>query len=261
MRQEILRALATESEKEVAGHILDLIEKTLERQSVEVSWFLTLSEQDLVAQIMRRFPQVNYIFTGGFPRAERKQMVVGPAQVALDDKADLVALEIQVRTGPQVEELSQRDLQGAVLGLGLNRRYVGDIVRTDNGGEVVVVTALAPVIVQNLISVSRYPAQAVIIALQDLSVGVERKKLVKATVAALRLDAVAAAGFGKSRSWMAREIKSLRVRVNGSPAKSSAQLVKEGDIISLGGKGRVVLVTVGGRTKKDRIFIEMERYY
>ena len=261
MRQEILRALTTETEKQVAGHVLDLIEKTLERQSVEVSWFLTLSEQDLVTQVMRRFPQVDYIFYGGFPRAERKRMVVGPAQVALHDKADLMALEIQVRTGPQAEELSQRDLQGAVLGLGLNRRYVGDIVRTDNGGGGGVVTALAPVIMQNLISVSRYPAHAAIMDLQDLSVGVERKKIVKATVAALRLDAVAAAGFGKSRSWMTREIRSLRVRVNGSPAKSPAQLVKEGDIISLGGKGRVVLATVGGQTKKDRTVVEMERYY
>lgn len=260
MRHQILQVLSTDEEREIGAHILDIVDKVLERGTVHVSWFLNLSEQDLVSQIMRRFPDVSYAFEGGFPRAERKRLIVGPPNADLQDTADIVALRIKVKTGSQ-NEISQRDLQGAVLGLGLNRRFIGDIVLAEGGGELVASSNLGSEIIRALSSVNRYSAQAELISLDQLSIGVERKKMVKATVSALRIDAVAAAGFGKSRSLMAREIKSLRVRVNGSPAKSPSKLVKEGDIISLGGKGRIVLVGVGGKTKKERTVIEIERYY
>ncbi|MBO8125931.1 MAG: hypothetical protein H0Z38_01700 [Firmicutes bacterium] len=260
MRQEILQLLTTPEEREVAGHVLDLVERVKERGSVETSWFLALAEQDLVSQIMRRFPDLEHIFLGGFPKAERKRLVLGPQYSDLQSHGEIGAVRIEVKTGPE-GEISHRDLLGAVLGLGLNRRYLGDVVVTETGGELVAANYLVPEIVRGLVSVSRYPARAERIPLEELSVGLERKKLVKATVPSLRLDAVAAAGFGKSRSVMAREIKAMRIRVNGSPAKSPSQSVGQGDMISVHGKGRIVIAKVGGQTKKGRTVLEIERYY
>ena len=85
-------------------------------------------------------------------------------------------------------------------------------------------------------------------------------KVINATVADLRLDAVAAAGYGVSRSRMADEIKSLNVKVNWQEAKKAAQPVKEGDVLSFRGRGRVEVAEIRGTTKKGRISITLKRY-
>ena len=83
---------------------------------------------------------------------------------------------------------------------------------------------------------------------------------ISATVAALRLDAVAAAAFGVSRSRRAEEFKGQNVRVNWQDAKNPSQLVKEGDVISFRSRGRAELAEVRGTTKKGRMAITMKRY-
>lgn len=98
------------------------------------------------------------------------------------------------------------------------------------------------------------------IPLTELKEKEQKIKLISATVAALRLDAVAAAGYGVSRSRMADEIKGQNVRLNWQEAKSPSQTVKEGDIISFRSRGRVELSEVRGTTKKGRFAITVKRY-
>ena len=94
----------------------------------------------------------------------------------------------------------------------------------------------------------------------DLLQKEEKVKVISATVAALRLDAVAAAGYGVSRSRMADEIKGQNVKVNWKEAKNAAQPVSEGDIISFRSRGRVEVAEIRGTTKKGRLSITLKRY-
>jgi RNA-binding protein YlmH len=98
------------------------------------------------------------------------------------------------------------------------------------------------------------------IELSQLQVKEEKVKLISATVAALRLDAVAAAGYGTSRSRMAEEIKGQNVKVNWKEAKNAAQPVNEGDVLSFRGRGRVEVAEIRGTTKKGRLSITLKRY-
>ena len=85
-------------------------------------------------------------------------------------------------------------------------------------------------------------------------------KEISATVADLRIDAVAAAGYGVSRSRMVEEIKAENIFINGQAAKKPAQTVKEKDEIKFGARPKVVLAEVRGATKKGRIGITLHRY-
>lgn len=76
----------------------------------------------------------------------------------------------------------------------------------------------------------------------------------------MRLDVVAAAGFGVSRSKMAEDIQIDKVKVNWQEAKSSSQSVKAGDIISMRGRGRVEVCEVFGQTKKGRTSVLLKRF-
>ena len=128
------------------------------------------------------------------------------------------------------------------------------------GAQLAADKALAGYIESNLTQIGAAPVTLEQIVRESLQVKEEKVKLISATVAALRLDAVAAAGYGTSRSRMAEEIKSQNVKVNWKDAKNAAQAVTEGDVISFRGRGRVELAEVRGLTKKGRCSITLKRY-
>ena len=71
---------------------------------------------------------------------------------------------------------------------------------------------------------------------EQLAVGSERVKEIRTTVASLRLDAIAGAGFGTSRTKMAKEIKAERVKVNWQSVTNPSASVAQGDVISIRGQ-------------------------
>lgn len=83
--------------------------------------------------------------------------------------------------------------------------------------------------------------------------------MVKGSVASPRLDAVGSLAFGMSRTRMAREVKAERVAINGRVTTNPADIVKEGDVISLDGKGEAVVHELAGPTRKGRTAITVQR--
>ena len=88
----------------------------------------------------------------------------------------------------------------------------------------------------------------------------ERIKEINATVASMRAVSVAAAGFGVSRSRAVSDIEAEKLKLNWQAVKNASQTVKEGDVLSMRGRGRVEVVEVRGKTKKGRIGISLRRY-
>jgi RNA-binding protein YlmH len=76
--------------------------------------------------------------------------------------------------------------------------------------------------------------------------------------ASLRLDAIASAGFGVSRSKMSDLISAGDVRVNWKEITQSSQALKTGDLVSIRGKGRLEIGEIVV-TKKERYRIQLTR--
>ena len=167
---------------------------------------------------------------------------------------------LQITWDKRYGDIGHRDVLGAFMGLGCKREIMGDIVFNEEGGQIVVDTAMSNFVVTNLTKIGAATVEVREIAFADLQEKEQKIKLISSTVAALRLDAVAAAGYGVSRSRMADEIKGQNVRLNWQDAKSPSQTVKEGDIISFRSRGRVELSEVRGTTKKGRFAITPKRY-
>jgi RNA-binding protein YlmH len=74
------------------------------------------------------------------------------------------------------------------------------------------------------------------------------------TEASLRLDAIASAGFGMSRSKMVDFVSSGDGRVNWKDIQ-----LKAGDMIAVRGKGRLEIGEIA-ITKKERYRINLTRY-
>ena len=74
-----------------------------------------------------------------------------------------------------------------------------------------------------------------------------------------RLDAIASAGFGMSRSKMVDMINAGDVRVNWKEVTSSSYQVKPGDLIAIRGKGRLEIGEVSV-TKKQSYRLGLTRF-
>ena len=149
---------------------------------------------------------------------------------------------------------------GALLGIGIERYTVGDIILQNSGAYVFVEKSMVPYIKSELVSIGRYQKiNMEEIALEEICLKKPRVKVIHTTVSALRMDAICAVAFGMSRSTSAKLIEADKARCNGLLVGASAR-IKEGDTITLRGFGKAKITSVNGVTKKERMHITIEKY-
>lgn len=117
-----------------------------------------------------------------------------------------------------------------------------------------------PYLRENFTQAGRVKLKLSEISLSELSVPPIAKKIIHGTVSSLRLDAVAATGFGTSRAKMTEAISSGRVSLNHLECTHADQAVAEGDVLACRGMGKCRLAEVGGLSRKGRVSITVERY-
>ena len=161
---------------------------------------------------------------------------------------------------PEGSGLSHRDFLGSLLGLGISREKLGDLLVNDGFCDVLLLPELRDFLMLNLESAGRVRLRAEPIGLGEISPPPLQVKTIRDTVAGLRLDAVMASGFSISRSKAAEAISAGRVQLNHRDCLKCDKSVAAGDVISCRGLGKCRLTETGGLSKKGRTVIVMERY-
>ena len=105
----------------------------------------------------------------------------------------------------------------------------------------------------------RYTVRGEEIALADVPEEEVKTETVSFTVQSLRLDAVTAGLFHVSRTTAAELIRLGSVSLNYVPCLHTDAAIRDGDVISVRGKGKGTVTDTGGRSRKDRIFVTAER--
>jgi RNA-binding protein YlmH len=258
-RERILKGIQNIDDKQVAARVLDGIQYVIKEHSTYTTDFLDPHERQLAISIISQIQDIGYMLFGGYRRAERQVMVILPEYFLRESvKPPITSVEISGNFG--TEELTHRGYLGAVMGLGVRREKFGDIIVGKNGCQLVLMKDIVEYVLTNLKTVGRYGVRVVEIDTEQLNVEPERVKEITDTVASLRLDSVAGSGFSTSRSQMVKDIKAGNVKLNWQQVTDPSREVKEGDIISIRGRGRVVLETVMGESKKGRIRVFLKRY-
>lgn len=258
-KRKVLSMITEETDRLLAARLLDRQAHALDTGRVQVTDFLDPREQNLAALLMQQEPSLRYELEGGYPQAERRRLVMMPQGTTKDETEAGIAL-LQVKGDFRFEAPAHRDVLGAVMGLGIKREKVGDILIQPDGAQVFVTEELVSLLEMRLTGIGAVSVSTAEIPVEAVATPEERVKELRATVASLRLDSIAAHGFSTSRSQMAREIKSMKVRLNWRPADDPSLEVKAGDVISIRGRGRVVVEAVTGETKKGRIGLLLKRF-
>lgn len=252
--------LRGEDERQLGSHVLDLARIAWDSNRPQTTDFLDPYERKVAQSVLGSIPEVGVLYQGGYKNAERARLVIYP-QFYLVETIPSSLRVLEAKGNFSFQKVGHGDYLGSILGTGLKRGKVGDILVLQDGCQVIVAAEVADFLLANWNQVHRVSITVQEIDEEQLAVEPERIKEIKATVASLRLDAVAAEGYGTSRTKMVREIKAERVKLNWKPVTNPALSVNEGDVLSIRGRGRVVVSEVRGTTRKGRISIVLHRYY
>jgi photosystem II S4 domain protein len=245
--------------REVITRLLDLGDRALQTWEVVCSDFLSPPELIEAQQVFKKFTEVQFVTYGGYDRAERCRVGISHIDLSLEPRmVNLAAIDIVGNF--LFDPASHRDFLGAILGSGIERQKVGDLILLgEKGAQAIVVPELVEYLSVSLTQVRTVPVKIRSIDLANLKIRAPQTKEIATVEASLRLDAIASAGFGMSRSKMVDFIDGDDVRVNWKSVTQPSYQLKSGDLVALSGKGRLAVGEIA-ITKKNRYRVLLTRY-
>ena len=259
--------------KELLARIEDIIDAS-DTGSLSKTKFLSPAEAFYAKKILNEKGLMHRaFFYGGFADAERERLVILPSYLDGYDETSKNLLEeyfpaeaeeliTAVKlSGSGYRELSHRDYLGSILGLGVERDAIGDIIVLDSHtAYAFVLDSIAKLILEGLERIGSDKVKA-----EKVNLGEDftyRREFISIsdTVASARLDCVVASLTNLSRDKAQKLVESGLCQFNYVEEDRCDRAVKSGDIITLRGYGKFIVRDISGQTKKGRLRLLADKY-
>ena len=249
-----------------------------------VSSYLTPREAKYAAQrLASRIHAGTAFLWGGYVGAERVRALILPDYTeglvdserlassplaALDETgftelADILreaVCPVLVR-GSGFRELTHRDYLGSILGMGLERGVMGDILILDPHSAILLTdTRVADLLTTQLTKVATDTVKVSRLPEGTALAGTRRLQPITDTVASERLDCVVAALCNLSREKAQMAVKSGIVELDYEVVEDCSATVDAPAVISVRGFGKFVVHAFDGTTRKGRIRLLAGKY-
>ncbi|MBB4824005.1 RNA-binding protein YlmH [Sporosarcina luteola] len=190
---------------------------------------------------------------GGFQGAERQRVLLYPDYYE-PTEADYQITVFEIRYPAKFVQLEHRDILGSLMALGLDRAKFGDILTGEGQAQLAAASELKDYLKANVESVGKSKVRLELVNdpanyfvsndhwLENLHI-----------VSSLRLDVIVASLLNCARQKASALIQGEKVKVNWTTRDQPSFEVNELDMISIRGAGRFKIMTIEGRTKKDKI--------
>lgn len=258
MDKKILTRIDDEQKRLAVSKIIDTANLAEKHYEAKFTHFLDPATAFFVKKYLPFDAGLRASYFGGYDGAERQVLSIAPEWLEVAEADFPIACIKSV--GSSFHELSHRDYLGALMGLGITREQVGDIVVNGQTAHIFCKQDIAPYILQNLSKVGADGVKSELVELADAVIKEEQTQETTFTVASLRLDAVLAGALKISRTAGAELVKSCRVNVNFEPCENLSRILSCGDLISVRGFGRLKISKIEGTSRKGRTFIQVSRY-
>lgn len=243
-----------EEERYLAAHIADLQRLSVKSGVPRFSAFLNEREAAVAERAVKGHP----FFYGGYEGASRRVCGFFEDTYAEElPKEELFPVCAVTFTFRKCDKPAHRDFLGAILGLGIKRELVGDILVAEEHA-IVFCHENAEELIFRLDKVGRVGLNAEKGITKPIPAVATKKT--ETTVSSLRLDCIVSAAANVSREKSASLIRSGLVNADFSPCLNISAEVGENTVISIRGSGRYRLSSIGGKSAKGRIRITIEKY-
>ncbi len=252
--------------------IEDKYEHFIDYYTIISSDLLSMEQQSLAAGFLRKHEKEGVFLFGGFEEAERRQVLFLPDYTGVTCEEEilpyfrknpqdcpLALLDIKTAKADR-GKFSHRDYLGALMGEGIKREKIGDILVSEDGAQVVVIRELAEYLEQNYRHVGRSEVNAKIVPIFEAKDTEKQINSVKFTISSSRLDNIISAVYGLSRKTAVEAINAGKVFVGGTMVTKPDAGLKGGEKIVLRGKGKAIYNGVEGTSKKGKVYISVDKY-
>ena len=239
--------------------LLELSDTAYKRNIVTFSDFLNLNELNILHSIPKHMLSARYKTYGGYELAERQMVAFLPDALYYEYNYPIDVLRICPLNPRFSETLSHRDYLGAILNLGIERSKTGDLLIQDNECILFVSEVMSSYIQEHLTRI-RHTAVTTNTKTESDFCYLPQFQEIKGTVASIRLDTVLSVAYPLSRSKLTGLIEGAKVFVNGRLITTNSYHLKEKDIISVRGMGRISYEGILSETKKGRYYITVHKY-
>lgn len=231
--------------------IIDKVEIVL-NDYVELSTdFLDPYEVYLAKSILNRFEDISYSVDGGYEESERKIIYIYQSYLYENTINDLVAFQFNLEN-----KISHKDILGSLLGLGIERRKIGDIIISNNVYSFFVKRELSDFIEFNFKKVNKYNVK--LERVNSVDIPEKDYEINKLIISSLRLDTFLSNLLRMSRANAQELIKQEKVKVNFKSENKSSYILEEGDLLSIRKFGRFIFSEIEGTTKKDNYIVKIK---
>ena len=237
-----------------ASHLEELLRRTV-YEGPQFSFFLDDRQQE-IAQCVFMPESVEWIFFGGFDEAQRCILGIDPSGKApATERFPITPITIAASKG---NTLSHRDVLGALMSLGYERRLIGDILTQGRLAVVFLCSHIAPAIVGECERIGKLRVTC------ELGCTCELPKpaliACEKVAGSLRLDSIVAAMVSVSRTQAQQLIEAKKVTHNARLADMPSRLVSPGDKISVRGIGKFLFENEKAKTKSGKYHISFFQY-
>lgn len=254
-KQALLKVFNQPDEKLLLAKVLDRADLSLRHHQKTFTDFIDPKKTVKIIEAINNIRDLNYSAFGGNDECERRIIAFSPDYIEIGNMEfpiKAIKFESNIKF---TEELSHRDYLGSILGLGIDRGKIGDIILFEEYTICFVNEEIADYISINLNKVGRTKVSTEVLDIDEFIMP-EKNTVEKATtVASLRFDAVLSSAFNMSRGKVQTLIEGEKASLNWGVVTNTSAMVKEGDMISLRGHGRIKIKEVKGKTRKDRLGI------
>ena len=246
-----------QSEKDILlARLNDCLNSSLSKNIPKFLGFLSESELSDVNKFID-VNKCNVKFFGGFDNAKR-QIVAFLPDWADDEFDDFPIVPIRADFNSSYS-LTHRDFLGALMGLGITRDRVGDIVVTDGSAIMFVHNSISNFVMNELTKAGRVGLK-LSVGLGDFQFPEQQFEDISSTVASARIDCVVASLIGVSRDKVTSIILSGSVCINGLEIKNNSVRVSENSVIAILKHGKYIIDSLSQTTKKGRLKLIARKY-
>tara|TARA_Y100001968_G_scaffold147196_1_gene134667 strand:+ start:263 stop:1051 length:789 start_codon:yes stop_codon:yes gene_type:complete len=241
--------------------LLHFAEKALSERA-EI-WTPFVSAQ-LIEEVKNKFNNLNDIsllFEGGFPNAERKKICFLRSEERIQSSSiDIPVKGLFIKGNFLFDRAKQNDFREALHELNTQAGELGDIwLIRDRGAQAICSKKCADSLDKKNGKLREVEISIESLDLSQMEIPFNRpEKVINTVEASTRIDAIASAGFGLSRSKITTQIKKGFLRLNWALTEQPSKSLKIGDLIHLEKKGSLKILNID-KTKKERWRIKLLR--
>ena len=248
------------SEEAINKRFTELAERAYSENRFIFTDFLDMSQLSSFYDMERELSFAGITVSGGAEGCERCMVRFGSVEsCGYEMDFPIVLLHIRPLQKKFSDTLTHRDFLGTIIGLGLERTKIGDILVRDNEAYVFVSDTVSDYIIDSMTRVKHTSVRVDIC--DDLPEEIAPKTVDESIiVSSNRLDAFIAKVYNMSRDLAVRYISEGKVFINGREMTGNAKSLKAGDTVSVRGKGKFIFDSEGGSTRKEKLYINIKRY-